>query len=382
VRESFFLGEQGFERLPLAHLTVLVATLVTAQVYAAMTRRVRRGTLVVVANLVILATVLGFWSLLGPLGADKLLRQRLAFVYFCWVSVFSVFAVTLFWSLTHSLFTVEEGGRWYGWIGSGGILGAMTGGTLTQQLAERIGTENLLLVSAALLSPCLAIGWSLTRGEPGAGGASAVAGAPIPRTGALALFARSPYLSVLGAIVFLTIFVSVLDDYRYQQIIQEALPGQDARTAFYGSIYSLTNALGLVLSLVVAPLLLSRAGPRPGLLLYTLLVAGSAVWLWRDPGIEAVFWSAVGIQCVSYSLGQFSREVLYLPTSSEEKFVAKGFIDTFLFRLGAGAASVLILLAWPVDGVRTISYLTIPVAMGIAAAAVWISARHRERTAA
>jgi AAA family ATP:ADP antiporter len=379
VRESLFLQLQGFQKLPWAHMGVAVLTLGVVQVYAALARNLSRRALVVVANVFFLTSILGFWYALTQISLRPEALKALAWGYFFWVSLFVVFAVTLFWSLCHSLFTPEAGRRIYGWVGSGGILGALVGGKITSLLAQQLRTENLLLVSAVLLTPCLLIGWIL-GGLPvlGKKDPEKDSDAPAARRGPWEIFHSNPYLLCLAGILFLSLFISILDDYRYQQVIQEAFSSKDARTAYFGSLYTATNTIGLFLSLVVMRPVLLRWGPLPGLLLYPLAVVGGSLAFLVWPPEQVIFWAAVAIQSVSYSIYQFSREVLYLPCSQEEKFVAKGFNGTFVFRLGGGVGSVFVLLAWPANGVSQISYVTIPVALVIVALIFWITRRFSE----
>lgn len=399
VRESFFMGEQGYRNLPVAHLLVMAATFVTIQLYARAARKVSPGTLVLGANLSFLATIGGFWAVLGPLGHLGWLRGSVAWVYYCWVSVFAVFAVTLLWSLIHAVFDPEEGSRSYGIIGSGGTLGALTGGFLTKHLAEVVGTENLLLIAMAVLAPCVFLGRRLSQERLRQGrlrkSAEAASGAgddgpeeahAVSKRTPREIFAASPYLCVLGAIVTLTIISSVLDEYRYSRIIQESLTKQDVRTAFYGSIYFATNVVGLFFSLVLTGPVLNRFGPRPGILLYCLVVTVCALVFPFYPVVGTVYWAAVANQSVAYSIYQWSRELCYSVTTSEEKFVAKGFIDTFLFRVG-GAVAALALLAtrgtyFQEHSASTFSFLVIPLALAIAALGWWISGRFAEMRAA
>lgn len=429
VRESFFMGEQGYQNLPVAHLLVMAATFVTVHAYARAARRVAPGVLVAGANASFLVTIAAFWGVLGPLGHMRWLRGGIAWVYYCWVSVFAVFAVTLFWSLVHAVFDPEEGSRSYGIIGAGGTLGALTGGYLTRGLAQMVGTENLLLIALVVLAPCLPLGARLSRegrrrraaaaaaaAEPAfeasvagkAGGkagpaAEVDAGASPETDGAAAeaqaeathvvstrtpreIFAASPYLCVLGAIVTLTIISSVLDEYRYNKIIQESLTQQDVRTSFYGSVYYATNVIGLFFSLVVSGPVLARFGPRPGILLYCTVVTAAAVVFPFAPVVDTVFWAAVANQSVAYSIYQWSRELCYSVTTAEEKFVAKSFIDTFLFRVGGAIAALGLLAtrgtAFQAHAATAFSAIVIPTSLTIAGLGWWISDRFLERRAA
>lgn len=398
VRESFFLGEQGYNRLPIAHLLVLAATFVSVIVYTRATRRLGPSKLVTATNLFFITCVVGFWIFLTQVdvstGWQAALRSKMAWVYYCWVSVFAVFAMTLFWSVTHSIFTAEEGSACYGVIGSGATIGAITGGFVTKTWANEIGTENLLLVAAGTLLPCLILGSCLARMAERNADSTDEPREPLANSkrSVIDIFRNSPYLCVMGLIVMLTVVITVFDEYRYNQLISLEFTGRnDARTAFYGHVYFVANMIGLLFSLVITGIVQSIWGPRPGMLLFALLVIVSAIAFLLSPTIDTVFYSVVAMQSVGYSIYQWSRELLYTQTSREEKFIAKGFIDTFMFRVGAGMASLGLLAAAAVgeheDGLLAkattqLSYVTIPLGLLLGAMAWWVSGRFKQLKAA
>jgi AAA family ATP:ADP antiporter len=375
VRDSFFLGELGYERLPAGDLVVLAVTAAAGQVYAGVAGRVERGRLVLVANACFAACLLGFWLLLGPGGAGNELRRRMAWVYYCWVSVYAVFAVSLFWSLTHSVFGPGEGGAWYGVIGSGGTVGALVGGLVTSGLSERLGTENMLLLGLVALLPAVLLGMALARMPPR--GAAPDPG--LPAKGALETVVGDRYLLAHALLVTVAVFVAHLDDYRLKQIVQAAHPGLDARTAFMGSVYSTTNAVGLALSLLVAGFLQTRFGPLPGLASYPLCIVAVGLLMLRDPAIGTAFWSMVALQSTAYSIFQSSREMLFLTEPVATKFVAKGLIGTLFFRAGGGLAALLALALGGAPGNLPTSILTVGLALGLLAAGFGLDREYRRR---
>ena len=397
VRESFFLGEKGYSRLPIAHLMVLAATFVAVIIYTRVARKLGPARLVTAANLFFVTSVLGFWVFLTQVdvstGWQAALRGKMAWVYYCWVSVFSVFAMTLFWSVIHTIFTASDGSKCYGIIGSGATIGAIFGGWITKSLAERIGTENLLLVAAGFLVPCLLLGHQLVRLVPTSSAQEPEASteqATKKKRSAIEIFRGSPYLCVMALIVMMTVLITVFDEYRYNQLISLEFEGRgDERTAFFGRIYQTANIIGLFFSLVLTGIVQSIWGPRPGMLLFALLVIVSAIAFMVSPTIECVFCSLVALQSVRYSIYQWSRELLYTQTSKEAKFIAKGFIDTFMFRAGAGGAALALILAsrlFPSRGEQgllsnaavEISYVTIPLGVVLACLAWWVTGRFYE----
>lgn len=357
VRDSLFLGQSGIRDLPLAHLVNLGATLLFVHLYVTLSRRLNRRHFVVGVNLFFIVAMLAFWVVLGPLAAPPELRTLLAWCYFVFVSAFSVFGVSLLWSLTHATFTTDEGKRCYGWIGSGGTLGALSGGLLTNNLAREIGTTNLVLLALLCFLPCMALGWALGRradeSEPDetaspqrkSPGSQAKPAAPATeQPSAVSMLFANPFVGLIALLVFVKLFVGLTQDYQSQEFIARAFPqDQDGRTQFFGAIYQYTNALGLFLGVVVTGPVQARWGALPGLATYPIatLLGGLALLTW--PSLTTVFWLAVVSQACAYSIFQWSQELLYQRTTKEEKFVAKGFIDSFVFRLGTGAAALTIL---------------------------------------
>lgn len=371
VRESFFLGELGYTKLPYAHLAVMAVAFVAVQAYIGLVRTVSRRRLVLATNLVFIAFILGFWLVLGPGAAGPETRRGLAMAYYCWVACFSVFAVTLFWSFTHSIFTADEGPIYYGTIGAGGTLGAFSGGAITKALAERLGTIDLMLVSGVLLAPCIAIGYLLAPES-----AEPAAGAKKGRGGAWPLFRESPYLRGVALMILLAVFAAGFDDYRIKGVMQGAFPSRDARTAFLGEFFAYTNVLGLFIGLVLTAPLQTRWGPLPGLLAYPLSIIIGGVALSVSPTLPVVFWVSVVQHAIAYTIFQTSRELLFLPTTKEEKFIAKGFITTFVFRFGTGLAAIVLLKVFAETPGWKISYYTVPTGLAMLGLAGWLSRRY------
>src|SRR5262245_60806574 len=96
--------------------------------------------------------LVGFWLLLGT----GHVGVYAAGTFFVWVSVFNLFAVSLFWSTMADTYSSDDAKRLYGLIAAGGSIGAISGPLLTQSLVHVLGPANLLLVSAALLLGALA----------------------------------------------------------------------------------------------------------------------------------------------------------------------------------------------------------------------------------
>ncbi|MGI9249203.1 MAG: MFS transporter, partial [Woeseiaceae bacterium] len=83
--------------------------------------------------------------------------------FYVWLSVFSLFHVSVFWSFMSDLWNREQAPRLFGFIATGSSVGAIVGPLITVLLVERIGTGNLMLTSATLLLIPIPIIFTLDR---------------------------------------------------------------------------------------------------------------------------------------------------------------------------------------------------------------------------
>src|SRR6185436_12843930 len=90
-------------------------------------------------------------------------------VFFVWISVFNLFAVSVFWSFMADLFVSDQGKRLFGFIAAGGSAGALAGPALTVWLAGPLGPVNLLIIAALLLEAAVFCAHRLEAAAPASG---------------------------------------------------------------------------------------------------------------------------------------------------------------------------------------------------------------------
>ena len=197
-------------------------------------------------------------------------------IFFVWVAVFNLFAVSVFWSFMADIFSDAEARKVYGYIGAGGTLGGLTGPWLTRTLVLDVGVANMMLVSIACLAICLLCiaklsGWArkaeLARGRPhdDAMGGSVIEG--------LRLVARDPLLRALAVLMFFGVGVGTLL-YNQQREIAKLLSEDTIRTQFYSNLDLWINLITLAIQVLLTRRLLTRYGVGPALMIPAL----------RDPG--------------------------------------------------------------------------------------------------
>src|SRR5688572_30117252 len=139
----------GEYQLQVLFTGTFVAMLLLQPVYGALVSRFPRRVFLPVVYLAFVACLGGFyWAFLARMPG----RGGLFFV---WVAVFNLFAVSVFWSYMAAIWRDAEARRLYGFIAAGGTIGGLLGPQITNLFVTRIGVANRLLVSAAFLLLCL-----------------------------------------------------------------------------------------------------------------------------------------------------------------------------------------------------------------------------------
>ena len=83
---------------------------------------------------------------------------------------------------------------------------------------------------------------------------------------------------------------------------------------------------------------------------------------------------------IHYSIFQASKELLYTPTRDEIRFRAKTMIDTFVFRLGAGMAALVVLFVLLDRSQASISGCILVTATASLGVSYWLQKHFRQLT--
>jgi AAA family ATP:ADP antiporter len=349
----------GEERLTWLYMGTLVGTIAATPILGALASRYPRRVFVPVVYHVMAGCLVVFWALLGLLSDAG--RLRAAQGFFVWVSIFNLFAVSVFWGFMADLWRSEQGKRLFGLIGMGGTLGAVAGAGATTVLVRAIGPPALLLLAAALLEVAVVCVRRLAPESPS--GAPASADEP-PGRGAwhgLRAIAASPYL--LGICLFL-LFYSVTSTLLYFQqarIVRGEILDPAERTAFFARIDLLVNLITVATQALLTGRILSGLGVGPTLAALPVLTVAGFAALAASPTAAVLVWVQVARRAAEFALIRPAREVLFTVVSREEKYVSKSFMDTFVYRSGdASGAWIHRVLSAAGVGVAGIAALSLP----------------------
>jgi AAA family ATP:ADP antiporter len=283
------------------------------------------------------------------------------FAIYVWKEVYILLLVESFWTAANLLFAIRTA-RWiYGLFCAAGAIGGLSGSLFATLLAGLIGTAGTL--AAAL--PVLVIGAVAAmlvnrRVElPATTERRRVGGL----LGAIRLFAHSPYLIWVLALVVTTQVVITLIDYEFNGVLATAFPDTDTRTQVIGSIYAAISIGELLLQIVTGPIL-RFVGVARTLLAVPAMVCGTIVASLVWPGFASTAVVKVASKALDYSLFRAAKEILYIPLGVHEKTEGKALIDMLAYRSTKGAA-------YPIfRGVAAVSVLPMSV-VTLGFVAVW-----------
>jgi ATP:ADP antiporter, AAA family len=308
-------------------------------------------------------------------------------IFFIWVSVFNLFVVSVFWQLNVDLFSSEQGKRLFGLIAAGATVGAIVGSSVTASLARYVSPIFLLIGAALLLEIAVFSVGRLSRLSPALHRRQAAEGAENPIGGSV--FAgitnafRSRYL--VNVSVFLLLFAITSTFLYFQQagIVSRSFSGRGAQTAFFATVDLLVNVLTLGVQLFLTGRIVLSFGVAMtlGILPALTIIGFGALALMPTIVVVAVF--QVLRRAADYAIARPTREVLFTVVPREDRYKAKSFIDTVVYRAGdqVGAWSVALLrdLGLGTVGVATV---VIPIAILWLLNAVWLGRRQELLAAA
>ncbi|MBP0445649.1 hypothetical protein J8J14_12765 [Roseomonas sp. SSH11] len=374
----------GVRNLPWLFTGTLLAMLAANPLFAYAVRRWPREKFVAIAYRFFMLNLLVFMLLLMLAGPEQ--HVWIGRAFFIWVSVFNLFVVSVFWSFVVDVFDAEQGKRLFGFLAAGATLGGLAGSSLTSGLVERIGQNWLLLASIVLLEVAVFASGRLSRISDAF--RRPVQGADPHRALGGGIFAgmthtfRSPYL--LG-IAFFMLFYSVTSTFLYVQqlsIAEAAFPSRAARTAFFADIDFWVNLLTLFVQIFLTGRLMNWLGVALTLCALPLFSVLGFAALAASPGVGVFVVVQVARRVSNFALARPTREVLFTSVPREDRYKAKNFIDTVVYRGGDQVAvwSHAGLLALGM-GMTGIAVVAVPLSVAWLALSFWLG-RRQERAVA
>jgi ATP:ADP antiporter, AAA family len=340
AREVFILTQGGaaVKSYSSAGQAILLLALVPA--YGAIASRVNRTRLVLGVTLFFASHIVLF-ALANGAGL------RIGVVYFLWVGIFNVMVIAQFWALAADLFTPEQGKRLFPLIGVGSSLGALAGAVRAGTVMESMGPLRLLMGGGVTLVLCAVLSVIASRRhKPAVRGAIAAEDKPLGKEGGFALIFQDRYLTLIAALTVLLNVVNTSGEYLFGRYVVEqanAVYGAGAAAAAareayvgnaYSQLFSTVNLTGLLLQLFVVSRVFKFLGIGKSLFVHPAIALTGYAMMLSAPSMRLMGLLKVTDNSVDYSLGNTTKQALWLHASREAKYKAKQAVDSFFVRSG------------------------------------------------
>ncbi|MDP1932280.1 MAG: MFS transporter [Gammaproteobacteria bacterium] len=349
-------------------------------------------------------------------------------IFFIWVSVFNLFVISVFWSFMTDIYRSAQSKRLFGILAVGGTAGAIMGSSITSALVSVLGPVNLLLVSALLLEAAARVSNALEKSEeklavaalrdeikdaaklasaPSAGEEiSHMNAAPtqspeptdVQKASAIKAVAdkqseiigggvfegitdvlKSPYLIGIAVLMLLFTITSTYLYFMQAEIVEGASQDSRVRTQLFANIDLIVNIITLITQLFLTGRILKWFGIGLSLAFLPLVSLVGFGILGAAPALAVLVIFQILRRAGNFAIQRPAREVLYTVLPRTEKYKAKNFNDTFVYRVGdqVGAWSYTA-MGWLGLGVSSLAISMVPVSVVWLVLALWLGRRYRD----
>ena len=255
---------------------------------------------------------------------------------------FGSLVVALFWSFTASSSKTDEAKRGFPLIVAAAQVGAVCGSAL---LLVKIPVSTLYSLAFVFMFGIMYTIYYLIKTTPKEHMVSDKVekkSKPDFFAGIRLLLTRPYLMGILVVSTFYEIAKTVVD---YQMKSQASLIYDEVGFQWFQGIYGIaSNGLGFFIAILGLEYVMKRFGLRVCLLIYPVLFSISLIALYAfyvtGPTPFALLWATFAAMCVvaatSYAVNNPTKEMMYIPTSKDAKFKAKGIVDM----LGGRAAKM------------------------------------------
>ena len=305
--------------------------------------------------------------LLGSISDDRTLIDK---AFYVWVSVFSLFNISVFWSFMSELFSKEQSGRLFGIIAVGASVGGLIGPSITAFFSVSIGTDNLMLIASMMLLIPIPIIFYLQSKATDLNNekldltptSHPIGGNPI--AGFKMLFSN-PYLMSIALFIFLYTGISSFIYFELKNLLSDL--SRPERSAIWAQMDLAVNILSISIGLFATGRIVSKFGMPVTIAMVPVMVCVGLLILAISPLLGVVMILQIIRRAGNYGMTRPAREMLFTLVDRETRFKAKPVIDIVAYR-GSD-----MLMAWLFTGLTQGLGLGLAAVAGVGAgiAALW-----------
>ncbi|KAG1707756.1 ADP,ATP carrier protein 1 [Nymphon striatum] len=259
--------------------------------------------------------------------------------FYVWISVFSLFHVSVFWSLMSDIFSRPEATRLFGFIGAGASVGAIAGPSIPAFLTPNIGTYNLLLIASLLLFITIPLtSWLQqlklsdlkdTAKDLNPKELEFIGGNPFS---GFSEFLKSPYLLAIGLFILLYTSISSFVYFELKNLLADY--DRETRTQIWASMDLAVNILTIMVATFATGRIAKHFGLSFTLASVPVLIAVGLILLAFTPIVGVVIAVQIIRRAGNYAVTRPAREMLFTVTGRQTRFKVKPVIDIVIYRGG------------------------------------------------
>ncbi len=360
--DAIFFLRFGVDYLPYMFMALGVLTFLIGLSYATGMSRFDRGAyfsaLLLGAALVLLVERAAIWLNPLALGAGALYP-----ILWLTINIINTILGTFIWNVAGQVCNARQAKRLFSLFASAGILGGILGNLMTGQLARMLGTENLLVLDAALLLLGLwlmrAIAVRFFRRDVKSAAASSLRedlSLGFDAVRGSRLMQLIAYASVLFSILFFSM------SFPFSKVVSGSFSNEADIAGFLGLFSGVVTAATFITSLLVANRLYTRLGVATAVLILPVVyLAGFVLWVVNFTLMTAVVARAIQMVILG-GIASTAWNAFFNVIPSNKRAQVQMFQSAVPSQIGVVASGALLIL-----GERVLSTVQI-FAMGIVAA--------------
>ena len=334
-------------------------SVIAVSLYGAVISRIRMRVIVPSMYAFFAATFVAFYIAGKTLGDNDLVNRA----YYVWLSVFSLYHLSVFWTFMSGLYNKEQAKRLFAIIAMGATAGAIAGPFFATLFAQKIGNLNLLLIAALLLVlPITFIGRLERLRVSDLGNSDAQTNLESGRElsanpfSGFKTFVSNPYLLAIGLFIVLYVVMNTFVYFELRKMMGDF--DRELRTQIWAGIDLAVNSVTFIIGLFVTGRLATRVGMPTTLALIPVFMVGGWVLVALSPVLAVLAGLQIARRAGNYAITRPGREMLFTAVDADTRYKAKPVIDVVVYRGGD------MLTAW------FYTFLTTSLAFGSAGVAV------------
>ncbi len=339
ITRSKFIESLGADNLPYVQLAagVLIGLIMVGYGWL-MARLPRRWSLPIV-QLGIAGLLVAFWFLFRTSGT----WVSVAF-YVCGL-ILGILLISQFWTLANLVYDPRQAKRLFGFIGAGAPLGGIAGSMLTVRYVKQIGSVNILLVSAVLMTLCVVIVVTIILREQ----LSGLTAAPKEESKvrgwqALDLLRQSSHLQIIALVITFAAIGAAIIEQQLNMAAAAAHSQESAIAGFLAVVQAWTSTIGFLVQILLTSRIHRFLGIGFALLILPVSLGSTGLLMLMVGSLWAPGLARVLDQSLRYTVDKTSREILFMPLPSDVKLQAKPFVDVTVDRFAKACGALMLLL--------------------------------------